>query len=59
MRSKPPTAAALALGAAFALAIPAIAADLPQSGTIKIHGGPQGYLSGSPSRRKVLNGIRQ
>ena len=44
MRSKPPTAAALALGAAFALAIPAIAADLPQSGTIKIHGTHKGTV---------------
>jgi hypothetical protein len=37
MRWKLPTAAALILGAAFALTMPAVAADLPQSGTIKIH----------------------
>jgi hypothetical protein len=50
MRPQLPTAVALTLGAAIALAMPAVAADLPQSGTIKIHStfksNPQGVEVG-------------
>ena len=44
MRSKLPIAVALTLGAPFALAMPAVAADLPQSGTIKTHGAHKGTI---------------
>jgi hypothetical protein len=37
MKSKMRMAVALSLGAVFAFGTPAVAADLPQSGTIKIH----------------------
>jgi hypothetical protein len=42
MKSKIPTAVALILGAVFALATSAIAADLPQSGSFKPHCGWKG-----------------
>jgi hypothetical protein len=42
MRLKLPTAVALALGAAFASAMPAFAADLPESGSFKLHSGWKG-----------------
>jgi hypothetical protein len=38
MRTDIPTATVFSLGAAFAFGTPAMSADLPQSGTIKIHG---------------------
>ena len=57
MSLKLPTAAALTLGAAFALAMPGIAADLPQSGTIKTHGIHKGTFQGFQVGEKHSMGV--